>query len=226
MAAARARIAALEVELAQLRSDHREAAAARNAVRQLRNTLAIIRSVLRRTTETAETLEDMSMHFAGRFDALVRSGERLWGTQLNEVEDLVRDELLSAGERDGQRLIIAGPSYKLNRQQAPLIGLALHELATNSIKFGALAVREGRLSITWELDSDGALHLAWVEAGVPVVATAPLRTGFGREFIEQALPYQLKAQTMFELRPGGLACFIVLMRDQPVDDPYRGTPLP
>ena len=91
-------------------------------------------------------LEDMSMHFAGRFDALVRSGERLWGTQPNEIEDLVRDELLSVGERDGQRLTIAGPSYGLNRQQAPLIGLALHELATNAIKFGALSGPRGLMT--------------------------------------------------------------------------------
>ena len=94
------------------------------------------------------------------------------------------------------------------------VALALHELATNALKYGALSRPEGRLSITWRLQGEGEerrLLLDWVETGVPMPdGEAPSHQGFGRQLIEQALPYQLKAGTQLMFGTEGVRCRIAL----------------
>jgi two-component sensor histidine kinase len=97
-----------------------------------------------------------------------------------------------------------------------VFALALHELATNSVKYGALSQPGGRLKLRWNTDEDSkevgrVLHVEWIEEGVPIVPSRPpsLGTGFGRELIEHALPYQLKAKTRYELRADGVRCTII-----------------
>ena len=99
-----------------------------------------------------------------------------------------------------------------------MLALAVHELATNSVKFGALSGGGGRLAVRWSIAAEEPrrLSIEWIETGVAVVAAAPIHSGFGREYIEQALPYQLDATTSFELRPGGLTCRISLMPESRV----------
>jgi two-component system CheB/CheR fusion protein len=103
------------------------------------------------------------------------------------------------------------------------MGIALHELVTNAIKFGALAQPGGssRLRISWTV-ADDALDFEWSERGVPIVAPAPRPEGFGQEYIERVLPYQLDATSSFEVAPGGLTCRIHLPLHQGagVADPY------
>jgi two-component sensor histidine kinase len=205
--AARQRLEELERERAV--SAEREMLLRNEVQHRVRNMLAIIRSIFSRTVETDPLIEDRGDHFRGRLDALARfqvvRGVNLLGSY--DLEDILRDELHSF-EFD-QRIEFAGPEVVLNNDTAQLIGLAVHELTTNAIKFGALASADDRtrLKIGWSL-ADGSLRLAWRETGVSVMAPAPVRTGFGREFIEQALPYQLTATTRFELKPGGLSCTI------------------
>jgi two-component system CheB/CheR fusion protein len=89
--------------------------------------------------------------------------------------------------------------------------LALHELATNSLKFGALTTPQGRITVHWQTDwsrSPPRLRVSWIETGVKIATVAPRRRGFGQELIEHTLPYQLNAQTRFTFLPGGLHCVI------------------
>ena len=209
----RDRIAALTAEVEMLRAARQSAVLeAQEAASRLRNMLASFRAVFRRTLEAAETLEDVSLHLTGRFDALARYGVGTLMGRSVELEDIVRDELLSVGESGGPRATVAGPPVDLTFRQASLMGLAVHELVTNSIKFGALAVNGGALSVSWTLSgtNEDVLRFFWTEAGVSVLSSAPMREGFGRRFIEGGLPYQLNARTSFELRPGGIRCEIVL----------------
>lgn len=214
----RAELAATRRELARsedLRRESRDREAMLTAELQhnVRNMLAIIRSVFSRTADTATSLEDAADHFRGRLDTLARHHAQVardpGGTV--DLEGLVRDELLNFGFSDGERVTIDGPGIDLAHKETGAIALALHELATNSVKFGALSVEDGRLGIRWSRQGEAnrpRITLEWAERGVPVVASAPMRTGFGREYIEQALPYQFDATTSFELRPGGLLCRI------------------
>ncbi|WP_242095749.1 sensor histidine kinase [Sphingomonas sp. CROZ-RG-20F-R02-07] len=206
--AARAREAALRTEL-----EHR-----------VRNTLAITRSVFLRTMDNAETVEHARDHFVGRLDTLARYNARLAiGSQPRlDLETMIWDELLSMALGSDERIEVTGPEVLLQQRVAGLIGLALHELATNSVKFGVVGHPSagGRLRVRWE-NKGQSVQLEWAESGVPIVASAPIGSGFGRDFIENALPYQLNADTRFEFVPGGLICRIAFeVSDRTTGEPF------
>jgi two-component sensor histidine kinase len=92
---------------------------------------------------------------------------------------------------------------------ATAIGLALHELATNSVKFGALAMADGRISVLWSRHDEAEVSrvvLTWEEQGRAVQDTE--HSGFGREFIERGLPYELGATSTLQIGPDGVVCRI------------------
>lgn len=181
---------------------------------RLRNVLAFVRSIVRRTLQSADSSEEFALHLEGRIGALSRTHSSLnaAGAVGVEIQDLVRTELIANAVRESQFQIL-GPSVRLRARAAETIAMALHELATNSLKFGALAAARGYTRISWWMDTAGGvawLHFQWLESGVRIVAPAPRRRGFGQELIEQTLPYELGARTRFELTPGGLLCVVYL----------------
>jgi two-component sensor histidine kinase len=97
---------------------------------------------------------------------------------------------------------------------AQALGLAIHELATNAVKYGALAQPTGKLEVTWELKArkpTAEVALQWRESGVSMPAVGPpRRKGYGSELIERALPYQLSAKTQLEFGSDGVRCAIVV----------------
>jgi two-component sensor histidine kinase len=103
-----------------------------------------------------------------------------------------------------------GPAVPLPAGAAQALGLALHELATNAVKYGALAQPAGRLAITWRIeprDGERRAVLDWKESGVAMPpAGQQRRYGYGRELIERALPYQLGAETSLRFEPDGVRC--------------------
>jgi len=121
----------------------------------------------------------------------------------------VREELQAFAYGYGPGITIEGPSVALSLDQVQPFALAIHELVTNALKFGALVVAGATLSVTWTVAED-RLYLVWAETGVPMIASAPFHKGFGREFIEDALPYQTGADIRLELRPGGVRWWISL----------------
>jgi len=180
---------------------------------RVRNMLTVVRSVFTRTAEAGGDLEEVVNHFRGRLDALARTQvivtRSVGGTV--DLEDLIRDELLSVGVGEGPKLRIAGPDVALQSKTAESIGLAIHELTTNALKYGALKVDQATLAIEWTVRTLGSgrrLDLTWLEQGVPAVPTRPSREGFGRELIEEALPYRLDAETRLEFLGGGVRCSI------------------
>ena len=181
---------------------------------RVRNILFVVRSVFTRTVETGESLEEVANHFRGRLDALARTQAVVAQNSRGvvDLEAMIRDELLSVGARDGPNLSITGPDVELTSEAAESLGLVIHELTTNSIKYGALRHSGAKLKIRWSLDPDeaGAPHLVfnWVETGVSLVADEAGRGGFGTELITQALPYRLGAETSFEVRSGGVRCLL------------------
>lgn len=201
-----------ETLMAELQASRdREAVLRGELQHRVRNTLAIVRSIFSRTVEAGGSLEHVADHFRGRLEAIARhqffpSAEPHATT---DFEQLVRDELFAFRFGDDDRIEVEGPETRLALDAARLLGLAVHELVTNSLKFGALSIESGRARIaaTWSVSKRG-LRFEWSESGVPALVAKPARRGFGREFIEQALPYQLDATTLFELRPGGLFCEI------------------
>jgi len=115
--------------------------------------------------------------------------------------------------RDGKpRVHIDGPALVLQSQTAQSIAVALHELATNAVKYGALSVGEGRVELTWSCMADRQLCLRWTETGGPPVNT-PTRQGFGTEVIGRLIREQLKGDMHLDWQKSGLRCEIILPTD-------------
>jgi len=194
-------------------SRDREMVLSNELAHRVRNILAITRALFIRTVDTADTLEHAADHFRGRLDALARYHWRMASAPQAEfdLETMIFDELLTVTFASDLRTSVVGPEVRLRQKTAEMMGLALHELATNSIKYGALAEDEGigRLRVSWTLE-DSLLAFEWAETGISIVTLAPMHSGFGREFIEQALPFQLGAESSFNIVPGGLVVRISL----------------
>jgi two-component sensor histidine kinase len=105
-----------------------------------------------------------------------------------------------------ERFTVEGPALRLGPKSTVALSLAVHELATNAIKYGALSVETGRVDIGWDV-SDGRLRWRWRERGGPAVAP-PARTGFGSRMIERALATQLSGTAAIDYRPDGIVCTI------------------
>jgi len=179
-----------------------------------RNILAVTRAVFSRTVEAGGDMDSIAEHFRGRLDHLARTqiSAALSPDGLADLEDLVREELLSVGVADCENVSIAGPAVGLSERLAEAIGLAIHELTTNALKFGALRFPGARLQIEWSInpaDCGGfSLDLAWSEQGVPAIDCTPARRGFGSGLIEDALPYRLGMKTSLQFRAGGVYCLL------------------
>lgn len=175
---------------------------------RVRNTLGVVRSIVRRTAGTSRTVEDMEGHLQGRLSAFSRVQAALTRAAEAGVElaHLVDDELLAHAAREGETIRATGPEVNLPPRVAEALSLAVHELASNAVKHGALSTDTGRLKVSWRTENrDGAewLHFTWQEFGVRVPANAPAREGFGLELLERSLPYELDARTRAEFLPTG-----------------------
>ncbi|MBI0535917.1 PAS domain S-box protein [Roseomonas sp. KE2513] len=182
---------------------------------RVRNTLSVIRSIIRRTVQASDNLDDLAMHLDGRIDAFSRVQAAVTRNPERGIDlaQLVADELLAYSAREGKQVHIQGPPVALRPKAAETLALALHELATNAVKFGALSQPQGRVEVAWDAElPPGAPRLLfrWREIGLAPAAEAPLHRGFGTELFERTLPYELNAEVERSLVPAGLLCTIVL----------------
>ena len=198
------------------RAEKRQGALLAELQHRIKNILAVVRSVMTRTLESSTDLENFAAHLAGRIGALARtqgvSARNADGVVM--LEDIVYQELEAHGGQDERQVEVEGPVVPLPAKTADTIGLAIHELTTNAIKYGALAAPSGRVSVRWQVAPDDReaglvrLRMEWQETGVPLTILQPRRRGFGRELIEHGLPYELGAVTTMQFRPGGVSCAI------------------
>jgi PAS domain S-box-containing protein len=184
-----------------------------------RNLLAVVSAIAHGTEEGSSSLGDFGPRFRSRLAALARVQHLLSpeGGAAMSIGGLVTGELLAHGvEPDGHRVSVTGPEVVLPGQMVQTLTLALHELATNAVKHGALrGADEGRLAVSWSVEvADGnppLLTLEWKESGVVMPPSDRIvPRGYGRELIEGALPYELGARTDFSLESDGIRCRICL----------------
>jgi len=185
-----------------------------------RNLMGVIRSVADKTEHSSADLADFRARFRARLDALARVQGLL--SRLNEHDRVTFDEVVDAEIKamgsTGDKITLDGPvGIRLRSSTVQTLALAMHELATNAAKYGALKQPAGHLSIRWSYEQQGPddkpwLHIDWRETGVTIssIDNNPKGTGQGRELIERALPYQLKAKVSFVLNPDGVHCTISL----------------
>lgn len=178
---------------------------------RIKNVMATVQAVASQTLRCATSLEVARINFGARLVALGKSHDLLtnenWaGADLrNIVSDTVKP--LSA-ERD--RFKIDGPRLWLLPGPTLSVSMALHELATNAAKYGALSTQEGHVDITWKLSGSGQdrrLSLRWSEAGGPPV-TPPTRKGFGSMLIQKLLAAELDGEVEVSYKVSGVVCTI------------------
>lgn len=178
---------------------------------RIRNVLAVVRSIARRTAETSETIEDYSSTFEGRINAYARTLTLLeLGDEAGvDLEYLVADELLTVQARDGEELNISGPEMRLRPKAAETVGLAIHELTTNALRHGALGHPKGRVDVSWKVEGD-TLVFDWRESSSRRLMPQPTRRGFGVILLEETLPFDLGAITELRFASPGFSCTIRL----------------
>jgi two-component sensor histidine kinase len=169
----------------------------------------------RKTVRSSGSLQNFGPEFEGRLRALSRVQGLLEQADHESIElrALVEAELTAHLQKGSHEVVVQGPPVAVPAGSAQTLALALHELTTNAVKYGALHVPEGRLSIRWDLaehDSTRLRVIDWRESGVKVPERSPARRGYGSELIERALSYQLKAHSKLDFGPDGVHCTISL----------------
>ncbi|MBV1799472.1 PAS domain-containing protein [Siccirubricoccus sp. G192] len=190
------------------RTEQRNALLMREVDHRAKNALAVVQAALRLTR--ADNPAEFVRSVEGRVAALARAqtvlAQRRW--EGAELRALVEGELapfLDEAHPGGPRIQLSGPPVTVGARAAQPLCMALHELATNAVKYGALSVPEGMLAVTWRLDpAERMLHLVWRESGGPDLAAPPARRGFGSRVIEQTLQLQLGGTLSRRWLPGGL----------------------
>lgn len=180
---------------------------------RVRNSLATIRSIARRTADNSQNIEEFRHHFDGRLNAFARTQAGITrhpGLGVNLAE-LIQEELLAHhADKSPTHVRATGPDVEIAPRIADVLVLAINELATNSVKFGALGAEDGEVAVNWFVDSIGVgsvLRIDWTE-NVPRGISLTDRSGFGKEYICSVLPYELDAESSFSLHEAGMQCSI------------------
>jgi PAS domain S-box-containing protein len=180
---------------------------------RVRNTLSIVRAIARKTAESADNFDDYVQHLDGRIAALARAQALVVRdpTGAIDLETMILDEMQTLG--GGEQSTLDGPQIRLSAKAGELLNLAVHELATNALKYGSLARTEGHISITWyvqDIEEKTRLVIEWQESLPQPTIFSIAMEGFGVELLTRTLAYNLHATTTLEFRPSGLFCRISL----------------
>ncbi|MCI0465766.1 MAG: PAS domain-containing protein [Beijerinckiaceae bacterium] len=189
-------------------TEQRQALLIRELHHRVRNTLATVQGLLTTTANTAASIEEFQESFSGRIASLANT-HAILTEQLHQsisFQQLLTQELGPYSDEHNLRIRLSGPAVELPSQIAVPLGMAVHELTTNAVRHGALAMDAGRIEVGWDLiDRNGerALLCEWNEfAGPPV--TPPSRDGFGSMLLKRVLSQQIRADVKVDFAPEGL----------------------
>ncbi len=188
---------------------------------RVKNTLATVQSITSQTLRNAGTMEDARSALEARLFALSRAHDVL--TQENwesaNLRDVVREAMAPFRHEREKRLHMTGPDVRIAPRVALAIAMALQELATNAVKYGALSNTTGEVNVQWKLagKDELRLHLVWTEVGGPPVEQ-PRRRGFGTRLIERSLAHDLNGRAEISFTPAGVVCTV----DAPLSEVAAG----
>lgn len=189
-------------------AEERQALLSREVDHRARNALAVIQSIIRLTR--AKSVDDYVLAIEGRIKAMARAHTLLSDSRWHgaDLGALVAEEL--APYRAGDKIEIRGPDISLQPATAQGLALALHELATNAAKHGALSLATGKVRLVWRLQAD-TLNLHWVENGGPNIES-PSASSFGLKVIVASVEQQLGGKVAFDWGAKGLQCVLSIPR--------------
>jgi PAS domain S-box-containing protein len=189
---------------------------------RVKNTLATVQSIVFQTLRNAGSMEEARSSLEARLFALSRAHDVL--TQENwesaDLKEIVSEAMAPFRHEREKRLHVRGPDIRVSPRMALALAMALQELATNAVKYGALSNTTGVVRIQWTVTGGNAsrLHLTWTEEGGPPVEM-PRRRGFGTRLIERSLAHDLNGQAEIRFTPTGVVCTV----DAPLDGTDRTT---
>lgn len=203
--------ACLATDIDELRRPRESQAGALAALQhRMRTTFAVILSIVRRTarfqaTQPDATIDGFASSLEGRIAAMARIQANVVRapTAGLDLAQLVADELAAHAAHEGPSVSIAGPPLRLRPRTAELLALALHELANNAVRHGALGGRTGRVDVAWAVDG-GMFAFEWRESGLgqPLPLAGP--GGYGRMMLEKAMQFELGTAAHLDFKPDGL----------------------
>ena len=201
------RVSGVTVDITERkRAEERQNLLTREVDHRAKNALALAQSIVRLTR--AKDVGAYVQAVEGRISALARVHTilSLSSWQGAEIKRLVDEELAPYSEAGQTKF--SGAEIQLQPATAQTMALALHELVTNSAKYGALSTLSGRVSVKWDLQDD-VLSLAWEETGGPEVHE-PIKRGFGTRSVIASIESQLGGKALFDWRPEGLICRLLV----------------
>jgi PAS domain S-box-containing protein len=186
----------------------------RELTHRSKNLLAVIQGIARQTARHAGSRDEFLNQFSGRLQSLAAAHDLLVRESWHgaSMRELIRAQLAAYVDEEGQRVAVSGPALGLKPEAAQSLGLALHELAANATRFGALSTDAGRVLIGWERSQTPrgeVLFVDWREEGGPPVKGRGKR-GFGTAVIERNLALTLNADVSLDFDPEGVHCRIVI----------------
>jgi PAS domain S-box-containing protein len=186
--------------------EDRQALLAREVDHRAKNALALVQALVRLTRATS--IEDFVAAVEGRILALSRVHSILSQSRWEgaDLASLLRDELAPFDLGNTARIVVEGPDVLLDSSTAQTLALALHELVTNTAKYGALSLPTGHLDVRWHMEGR-ELVIRWQEQGGPPVLP-PERRGFGTSAIVAGVEQQHGGKVTFDWKPEGLDCLL------------------
>jgi len=176
---------------------------------RVKNTLANVLSIIALTRRRSENIEEFADGLEGRIRALSATHNLLtqseWGT--TALRDVIEAELAPYVGANDAALELDGPEVMLAPNDALSLGLAIHELATNASKYGALSQPGGKVTVSWSEESEGRAAIAWHETGGPPVPQDRKR-GFGTELIEKIVAHELRHPVELAFAADGVNCIL------------------
>lgn len=183
---------------------------------RVKNTLANVLSIVALTRRRAETIDEFAAGLDGRIRALSATHDLLtqsdWGTV--PIQAVIEVELAPYAGSTEHDIDLAGPHVELAPNDALSLGLAVHELATNAAKFGALSRRGGKVQLRWEMINERLARITWAESGGPPVPEERKR-GFGTDLIEKIVAHELKTPVDLRFEKEGVRCTLTIPVRQP-----------
>jgi two-component sensor histidine kinase len=183
---------------------------------QLRNVLSVVRSIIRRTALSSGSVDAMEMKLEGRIAAFSRIQSlinRPGGADGLNIVEIVADEITASLGREGEDIALDGDRICLRPRAALLVGMAIHELASNAVQHGTVGIDGGHISVSWRITGPGdatGFELDWIEESAGDGRAAKGKPGFGTDLLTGSLPYELDAEVTFNVSQDGVRFHLVL----------------
>lgn len=178
---------------------------------RVKNTLANVLSIVSLTRRRSDSLDEFAEGIDSRIRALSATHDLLtqseWGT--TPIRSVIEVELAPYTNDRDHEVITQGPDVELAPNDALSLGLAVHELATNAAKFGALSAIGGKVTIAWHLVNERLARIEWTESQGPRVGL-PSKRGFGTDLIEKIVAHELRHPIELEFHPAGVRCTLLV----------------